>query len=62
VPNVIGRTLPAARGAIRRSRCSVGKVRRARSRRVDRVISQTPRAGARRTRGTRVHLVVGKRG
>jgi plastocyanin len=61
VPNVIGRRLSAARTVIRRSRCSVGRVRRARSRRVGRVISQSPRAGARRLRGTRVNLVVGRR-
>jgi PASTA domain/Divergent InlB B-repeat domain len=61
VPRVIGLRLAKARTRIRRAHCSVGRVRRARSRRVGRVISQSPRAGARRPRGTRVKLVVGRR-
>jgi beta-lactam-binding protein with PASTA domain len=50
-----------ARQRIRSRRCRVGSVRRARSRRVGRVLAQTPRAGARRPVGARVHLLVGRR-
>jgi hypothetical protein len=41
--------------------CSVGKVGRARSRRVGRVIRQRPRAGKVYRRGYQVVLVVGRR-
>jgi beta-lactam-binding protein with PASTA domain len=58
---VIGMRLSPARTRIRRARCRVGRIRRARSRRVGRVISQSPRAGAVRAVGTRVNLVVGRR-
>jgi Tol biopolymer transport system component len=61
VPRVIGLRLATARTRIRRANCRVGRVRRARSRRVGRVLSQSPRAGTRRPRGTRVTLVVGRR-
>src|SRR6266511_3498651 len=61
VPRVIGLRLAAARTRIRRANCRVGRVRRARSRRVGRVLAQRPRAGVRRPRGTRVNLVVGSR-
>lgn len=61
VPRVTGRTLAAARRLITRGGCRVGRVRRARSRRVGRVLRQSPRGGARRARGTRVNLVVGRR-
>lgn len=61
VPRVIGLRLPSARSRIRRANCGVGRVRRARSRRVGRVIAQSPRAGARRPAGSRVKLVVGRR-
>jgi Tol biopolymer transport system component len=61
VPRVIGLRLATARVRIRRANCQVGRVRRARSRRVGRVLSQSPRAGVRKARGTRVHLVVGRR-
>ncbi len=48
VPRVIGKKLPAARSAIRRAHCAVGRVRRARSRRAKgRVVGQSPRAGRR---------------
>jgi beta-lactam-binding protein with PASTA domain len=46
---------------IRHARCRVGRVRRARSRLVGRVIGQSPQAGARKTRNFRVTLVVGRR-
>jgi beta-lactam-binding protein with PASTA domain len=58
---VIGQTLTRARTRIRRAHCTVGRIRRVRSRRVGRVIAQSPRAGAQRPRGTRVNLVVGRR-
>lgn len=61
VPRVIGLRLAKARARIRRSNCRVGRVRRARSRRVGRVVKQSPRAGSRRARGARVNLVVGRR-
>jgi beta-lactam-binding protein with PASTA domain len=61
VPRVIGLRLPTARTRIRRANCRVGRVRRARSRRVGRVLRQSPRPGVRRARGTRVNLVVGRR-
>jgi hypothetical protein len=61
VPRVIGQRFATARTRIRRSKCSVGRVRHARSRRVGRVVSQNPSPGARRARGARVNLVVGRR-
>ena len=45
VPRVIGLRLRAAKARIRARRCSVGRIRRARSRRVGRVIAQSPRPG-----------------
>jgi Tol biopolymer transport system component len=61
VPRVVGFRLATARARIGRSNCRVGRVRRARSRRVGRVLSQGPRARSVRPRGTRVNLVVGRR-
>lgn len=61
VPRVIGLKVATARSRIRRSKGSVGRVRRARSRRVGRVIAQKPAAGKRLARGARVNLVVGRR-
>jgi beta-lactam-binding protein with PASTA domain len=58
---VVGLTLGKAKTKIRRAHCSVGKIRRSRSRRVGRVISQNPRAGAVKRRGFPVKLVVGRR-
>jgi hypothetical protein len=61
VPKVRGKMLKAARRAIRRANCSLGRVRYARSGRArGRVIAQSPRPGARRPRGTRVSLVVSR--
>jgi hypothetical protein len=61
VPKVVGMRLTVARRAITRARCRVGRVRRARSRKArGMVVKQTPRAGVRRPRGTRVHLVVSR--
>ena len=61
VPRVVGFRLATARTRIVRAKCRVGRVRRARSRRVGRVLSQSPRARSVRPRGTRVNLVVGRR-
>jgi beta-lactam-binding protein with PASTA domain len=60
---VLGLRLGVAKQKIRRAHCSVGRVRRAFSRRslVGRVIKQTPRPGALRRRGFPVNLVVGRR-
>jgi beta-lactam-binding protein with PASTA domain len=48
---------------IRRNNCSVGRVRRVRSRRSlrGRVVGQSPRPGAIRRRGFLVNLLVGRR-
>jgi peptide/nickel transport system substrate-binding protein len=61
VPRVIGLRLARARTRIRARHCSVGRIRRARSRRVGRVIGQSPRPGTVRARGAKVRLVVGRR-
>jgi Regulator of chromosome condensation (RCC1) repeat/PASTA domain len=61
VPRVIGLRLGRARMRIRARHCSVGRVRRARSRRVGRVLAQSPRPGRRLRSGARVNLVVGRR-
>lgn len=61
VPKVIGLRLGRARSRIRARHCSVGRVRRTRSRRVGRVISQSPKPRAVRRRGFPVKLVVGRR-
>jgi beta-lactam-binding protein with PASTA domain len=55
--------LGAAKTKIRRAHCSVGRIRRQRSRRqlVGRVVKQIPRAGTVRRRGFPVALVVGRR-
>ena len=62
VPKVRGKSLRAARAAITRGHCRVGQIRRMFSSRVKagRVVSQTPRAGARLAVGARVHLMVSK--
>jgi beta-lactam-binding protein with PASTA domain len=61
VPRVVGLTLRKAKTKIRAKHCSVGRIRRSRSRRVGRVIAQNPRAGKIKPRGFRVNLVVGRR-
>jgi beta-lactam-binding protein with PASTA domain len=58
---VIGLRLAKARRRIVRAQCRVGRVRRARSRRVGRVIAQRPRAGKVLRMWGRVHVVVGRR-
>jgi hypothetical protein len=61
VPRVQGKALAAARRAIRRANCSVGRVRYARSSRAKgRVVSQSPRPGARKPVRARVNLVLSR--
>jgi alpha-tubulin suppressor-like RCC1 family protein len=62
VPKVKGRGLRAAKRAIRRHNCSVGRIKRAASRRVRKghVVSQKPKPGKRLKRGAKVRLVVSK--
>jgi hypothetical protein len=62
VPNVRRKPVAAARRAIRRAGCSTGRIRRSYSAAVrpGRVISQSPRPGARRNAGARVNLVLSK--
>jgi hypothetical protein len=52
--------LGQAKTRIRRANCSVGRIRRARSRRPGRVIGQSPRPGVFKRRGFPVKLVVGR--
>jgi hypothetical protein len=61
VPRVLGMRLGAAKRKIRQRRCTVGRVRRAHSRRVGRVIRQSPRSGSVKRRGYPVTLIVGRR-
>jgi beta-lactam-binding protein with PASTA domain len=61
VPRVIGLTLAKAKAKIRKRHCRVGKIRRARSNRVGRVIGQSPRGGVTKPNGFKVKLVVGRR-
>jgi PASTA domain/WD40-like Beta Propeller Repeat len=63
VPRVIGMRLAVARKKIGTANSIVGRVRRARAAktRVGKVLSQSPKAGAVRKRGTKVNLVVGRR-
>jgi hypothetical protein len=62
VPRVVGLRLAPARTRIRRSHCSVGRIRRAHSvRRPGRVVAQSSRPGSLGPVGFRVSLVVGRR-
>jgi hypothetical protein len=61
VPRVIGMSLGPARRAIRARHCAVGRIRYTRSARPrGKVASQSPRAGRRLARGTRVNLIVSR--
>lgn len=61
VPNLVGKTLQAAKRAIRKAFCSVGKVTAvASSARKGRVVSQRPRHGKRVRPHTKIRLVVSK--
>jgi len=54
-------TLGRAKSRIRAKHCGVGRVRRVHSKRVGRVLKQSPRPGARKPRGAKVSLTVGRR-
>ncbi|HEX8688937.1 MAG TPA: PASTA domain-containing protein [Solirubrobacterales bacterium] len=60
VPGLKRKKVRAARKAVRKRECRIGKVRRRPSRKVPkgRVISQKPKAGAQRREGAKVSLVV----
>ena len=62
VPRLRDKTLRAARRALSSRHCTLGRVRHAYSRTIrrGRVVSQSPRAGAHRTRGARVRVVVSR--
>lgn len=62
VPKVKGKTLAAAKSAVVKAHCAVGKVSRARSKRIKKghVISQSPSAGRSLLSGSKVKLVVSK--
>lgn len=62
VPNLKGKRLAGARKAIRRVDCRLGRVKRVFSAKVrgGRVISQKPKPGLIRARGTKITLVVSK--
>jgi hypothetical protein len=62
VPKLKGRTLAAAKRALKRAGCRAGKVSKRRSRKhAGTVLAQSKRAGRRLARGTRVRLVVAAR-
>ena len=64
VPRVIGMRLAIARRKIAKANCKVGRIRRAKvrsSRRIGKVLSQSPRSGLTRPKGTNVNLVLGRR-
>ena len=62
VPKLKGRTVVAARAALRASRCSLGRRSRVYSRSVrrGRIVSQSPAPGARRRVGSTVNIVVSR--
>jgi beta-lactam-binding protein with PASTA domain len=62
VPKVVGFQLAKAKTRIRRAHCRVGKVTRkpAPPRKLNRVLSQRPKAGKRLANGARVSLWIGR--
>ena len=59
VPSVVGRRSANAKAAIRRAGCRVGRIQRTRSKtRVGRIVTQSPKAGARLAALGRVHLTI----
>jgi Subtilase family/PASTA domain len=61
VPRLSGKTLAAARTALTRSRCALGRVTKRRSRvRKGRVVAQSVRPGTRRPRGSRVGVALSR--
>lgn len=62
VPNVKGKTVVAARKALKARRCALGQVKRAYSAKVKkgRIVSQNRRAGSKMKRGAKVGVVVSR--
>jgi beta-lactam-binding protein with PASTA domain len=62
VPNVRGKKLAVARSAISKAHCSLGKVKRKKSKRVkrNRVIAQSPKAGTQLPNLGKVNLVLSR--
>jgi hypothetical protein len=61
VPNVKGKTLAAAKRAIKSHHCTVGKIRKVASKKHEgKVISQQPKAGKHLKKGSKVALEIGK--
>jgi hypothetical protein len=62
VPRVVGKTLQAAKAALRKALCSLGKIETVASKNVPRgrVVSQSPRPGRRLKQHARIGLVVSK--
>jgi len=62
VPNVVGKKRGAAKKALKKAHCAVGKVRKKRSSgKPNRVLSQKPKPGKHLPAGSKVSLVVSKR-
>ena len=62
VPKLKGRSLTAAKQAIRRAHCGIGRIRRAASHTVEKnhVISQKPKPNSRLKQGAKITLLVSK--
>jgi hypothetical protein len=62
VPKVVGKTLKAAKAAIKKAHCSMGKVSYASAPKAKRgrVLKQSPKPGKRLAAGARVNLTVGR--
>jgi beta-lactam-binding protein with PASTA domain len=62
VPNVVGKKLPRAKAKIINRHCRVGKITKAHAAaaKKGRVLTQRPRGGAARPKGTRIALKVGR--
>ena len=61
VPNVVGKTLSAAKAAIKKAFCSVGRVRMIASAKArGKVVAQQPPRGKRLRQHARINLVVSK--
>lgn len=60
VPRLRGKTVKAAKRAIRRNHCKVGKVKKHRAKTVKRgrVVSQSPKPGKKRPKGAKVKMTV----
>jgi hypothetical protein len=61
VPRLTGKTLAAAKKALRKAGCATGKVKTKRSRKFGKVVAQATRPGKRLTPGARIALTVGRR-